>query len=337
MPEVDITPALRDVIKTHRKEIKLRGDDLSRKLKKNTSYISQLETGKLKTIDISVLNQIFEELFQNDTVENRNKKISEIYKNLELTLSDKELKRQEWLTVMDLQYRLIPIPDSLIDYIQTEIKDLNTTPQMLVTEINKNTPLKEVFSEDEISNMEDNHVNQVFTKHSSHMFIKFNLPANYINDILEKKTKRCNFITMQAIIFNILKLKGINNDEAYDTAKQILLDNKFYSLLQKQKLPKNSDKLASYDVEFQKHIDELTDILSIINDRQPGFLNPRLEAFINNIKKEPEISFALIKRDLSGLHKLNVDTKKAFMEDFEALISHYSELKNQEPKKIETL
>ena len=138
MPEVDITPALRDVIKTHRKEIKLRGDDLSRKLKKNTSYISQLETGKLKTIDISVLNQIFEELFQNDTVENRNKKISEIYKNLELTLSDKELKRQEWLTVMDLQYRLIPIPDSLIDYIQTEIKDLNTTPQMLVTEINKN-------------------------------------------------------------------------------------------------------------------------------------------------------------------------------------------------------
>lgn len=58
--------------------------------------------------------------------------------------------------------------------------------------------------------------------------------------------------------------------------------------MQKQKLPKNSDKLASYDVEFQKHIDELTDILSIINDRQPGFLNPRLEAFINNIKKNPK-------------------------------------------------
>lgn len=336
MPEVDITPALRDVIKTHRKEIKLRGDDLSRKLKKNTSYISQLETGKLKTIDISVLNQIFEELFQNDTVEDRNKKISEIYKNLELTLSDKELKRQEWLTVMDLQYRLIPIPDSLIDYIQTEIKNLNSTPQMLVTEINKNTPLKESFSEEEINNMEDNHVNQVFTKHSSHMFIKFNLPLNYISDILAKTTKRCNYITMQGIIFNILKLQNLNNDDAYDTAKQILLDNKFYSLLQKQKIPKDSDRLASYDVEFQKNIDELIDILSIINDRQPDFLNPILEPFICNIKKVPDISFSLIKKDISSLHKLNIDNKKAFIKDFEKLIAQYSEIETQESKKIET-
>ena len=336
MPEVDITPALRDVIKTHRKEIKLRGDDLSRKLKKNTSYISQLETGKLKTIDISVLNQIFEELFQNDTVENRNKKISEIYKNLELTLSDKELKRQEWLTVMDLQYRLIPIPDSLIEYIRTEINSLNITPQMLVTEINKNTPLRDSFSEDEINNMENNCVNQIFTKHSSHMYIKFNLPSNCIDDILDKKTKRCNFITMHAIIFNILKLKGINNEEAYDTAKQFLLEKKFYSLLQKQKICKDSEKLASYDLEFQKHIDELTDILSVINDRQPDFLNPILLSFIHIIKKVPDISFSIIKKDISSLHKLSIDDKRAFIKDFEKLITQYSEMETQESKKIET-
>ncbi|WP_448903596.1 hypothetical protein, partial [Eubacterium sp.] len=212
----------------------------------------------------------------------------------------------------------------------------NSTPQMLVTEINKNTPLKESFSEEEINNMEDNHVNQVFTKHSSHMFIKFNLPLNYISDILAKTTKRCNYITMQGIILNILKLQNLNNDDAYDTAKQILLDNKFYSLLQKQKIPKDSDRLASYDVEFQKNIDELIDILSIINDRQPDFLNPILEPFICNIKKVPDISFSLIKKDISSLHKLNIDNKKAFIKDFETLIAQYSEIETQESKKIET-
>ena len=48
MAEVNVTPILRDTIKNYRKELKIRGDELSKKLRKNTSFISQLETGKIE-------------------------------------------------------------------------------------------------------------------------------------------------------------------------------------------------------------------------------------------------------------------------------------------------
>ena len=55
----------------------------------------------------------------------KNRKVSDILNELQLTLSDKEFERQEWMRVMDLQYRLIPIPDSIITYITEQLKELN--------------------------------------------------------------------------------------------------------------------------------------------------------------------------------------------------------------------
>ena len=116
--EINVTDTLRDTIKKYRKEVGLRGDILARALKKNTSYISQLETGKIKTIDTSLLTQIFEEIFKDEKTTDKNKKIEDILKQLNFSLSDKELKRQSWMRVMDLQERLIPISDSIISYIE---------------------------------------------------------------------------------------------------------------------------------------------------------------------------------------------------------------------------
>ncbi len=341
MAEVNVTPVLRNTIKDYRKELKIRGDELSKKLRKNTSFISQLETGKIETISTNLLYKIFDELFAND--DNKNKKIEDILKQMNLTLSDNELKHQRWLAIMDLQYRLLPIPDTIIEYIQSSLNDLNIDSIQLINIINENNDLKDDLSQEEIDNMEDNKVYPIFENTNYSTIIikthtKLNLPNNFIENIIEKKIKCCNFIKVHAIIYNILKLKGVENDtEALKQAEQFLFNNKFYTLTYKQDLPIYSDKLADYDIDFNKKLLYLMELLKDRNDKQPNFLNSILQRFNENIYNEPSLTYSIIGRSLKDLHKIPKSEKKLFMKDFDNLIKEYStHTEETEKDKIET-
>ena len=344
MAELNVTQTLRDTIKKYRKSIHLRGDTLSRTLQKNTSYISQLETGKLKTIDSNLLYKIFDELFKDETVEEKNRKIEEILTQSQLKLSEKELQRQNWLRVIDLQERLIPIPESIINYIKEQLIQLNISSEELINTINKNTSLYDSFSKKEIDEMEDNKVYSVSVSDSTspkgdyfYVYIKFNLPLSYIDDILNGKIVRCNFITLQGIVYNIFILQGIDSNEAYDQAEKFLAENKFYTMLQKQHLSSNDiQNLAPYDLEFQKTLHHMMVFLSTINDRQPNFLNEILDTFVRNMVNEPTLTFSIISKDITPLHKMNDANKKNFIEDFKALIKQYEENSVETSEKIQT-
>lgn len=343
MAEVNVTPVLRDTIKNYRKELKLRGDELSKKLKKNTSFISQLETGKIKTISTNLLYKIFDELFKNDN--NKDQKINDTFKQMQLTLSDKELERQEWMIIMDLQYRKIPITDSIIQYIKTNLEELNITSKDLIAAINKNTDLISEYSQEQIDDMEDNKVYPTFKKseddasYISGMHIKFNLADNFIDDIMSSKIKRCNFITMQGIIYNILTLKGLNYEDAINQSEKFLFKQKFYTIMHKQYLTRHKldDELADYDIDFNRKIKKFNNMLLTINDSQPNLLNNILGTAIKNLDNQPALTLSVIKRDLSSLKKIPVSEQKLFMNDFDKLIKEYSSHTEENDKnKIET-
>lgn len=338
MAEIKVTQALRDTIKKYRKEIHLRGDVLSRSLKKNTSFISQLETGKLDTIDSEILNNIFDILFEHETPDEKNRKISGILNELKLTLSDKELERQDWMRIMDLQYRLIPIPESIINYIKDQLEELNLLPEDIIARANKNEELQNTCSELEFQNMEDNKIYIQRNDNLRKMSIKFNLPLNFLSDILNHKIVRCNFIKMQGVIYSILLFRGVDPDTAYYQSEQILFENKFNTLLRKQHLPKDEppeNYLAPYDIEFQKHLSALSEILTGINDRQPDFLNSILQTFIKNILNEPSLTFSIISKDVTPLHKMSKQNKKNFIQEYKDLILKYANDSTTEQTKIE--
>ena len=80
MPKIELTETLRNTIKQLRKDRKIRGDVLSKEIGKGTSYISQIESGKIKEIDFDALNNILYKItnlpeneyasFINDIIEN---------------------------------------------------------------------------------------------------------------------------------------------------------------------------------------------------------------------------------------------------------------------------
>lgn len=338
MTQIKVTQSLRDTIKKYRKDIHLRGDSLSRELKKNTSFISQLENGKIETIDLDILNKIFDILFKDDSPESKTKKYNEILQQLQIVLSDEELKKQEWLTIMDLQYRMIPIPQSIIDYINDKLQKLQLSPEEIIIKVNKNESLFSSYTQEEIEQMDNNKVYCSISDKGENIHIKFQLPLDYLSKILQKKILRCNFITMQAIIHSIFVIEGFDYDTAYDNSENFLFSNRFYTLLKKQHFPKDEPEkyLAQHDIDFKKKLNHLVSVLSTINDNQPEFLNPILDALIKNLKREPALTLSTMQRDVTVLKTLSRDQKRQFIKDYEALISNYKENSSSTPPKIET-
>lgn len=337
MPNVLVTPALCDTIKKYRKEAKIRGDALSRTLKKNTSFISQLENQKIKTINTNLLYDIFNEIMPKDNKEEKYEKITEIIDSLRLQLSDEELKHQEWMTVMDLQYRIIPIPQSLVSYIEETLSALKMTGTELVSIINQNKPL---FSDSSIKfdELEDNKVYFTRTNNSCHLRIKFNLPETYIDDIISGKIIRENYVKIQIIILTLFMQNGASFDDAYKSSIKLLAEHKFYTMRYKQKLKSEKDyeNMAPYDVKFYKQLNDLIGVFSSINNRQPGFLNDILDIFTQNILKEPSLILSIISKDLTSLREMSKENKIEFIQDYKKLISKYQINSKDEIPKIET-
>ena len=53
------TKALRNTIRSLRKEYNIRGDELSKELGRGAAYISQVESGKIKHIELNNIRNIF--------------------------------------------------------------------------------------------------------------------------------------------------------------------------------------------------------------------------------------------------------------------------------------
>lgn len=337
MPNVIVTQALCDTIKKYRKEAKIRGDALSRTLKKNTSFISQLENQKINTINTNLLYDIFNEIMPKESKEEKYDKITKIIDDLCLQLSDEELKRQEWMRVMDLQYRIIPIPHTIPKYIEESLININMTGKELVYIINQNKPLL-ADSTIKYDELEDNKVYFTRTNNSSRLQIKFNLPETYIDDILSRKIVRENYVKIQVIILTLLHQKGMPYSEAFDNSIKILAEHKFYTMLYKQTLntKKDYENMAPHDIEFNQKLKTLSTILSSINDRQPDFLNEILETFIENILKEPNITFSVISKDITSLREMSKDNKIEFIQDYKKLISKYQLNSKDDIPPIET-
>ena len=177
MPNIELTENLRSTIRDLRKSKKKRGDELSKELGKGASYISQIENGKIKEIDFSLLNEIFKritDLPKDEYV----KYIDNLIDNSITHMSREELKHEEWVHQFNYEIRQFPIPDSLILFIKEHLNRLNTTPEDFVKIINQNRGLNDLDAD----SLEPNKLKIQLIDYGKEYVvltsIKFSLPEN---------------------------------------------------------------------------------------------------------------------------------------------------------------
>lgn len=333
MPSIELTENLRNTIKDLRKKKKKRGDDLSKEIGKGASYISQIENGKIKEIDFDLLDEIFHKI--TDLPENEyNEFINSLLDQTASHMTEKELQYEKWMYQFNYETRKFPIPDALVDFIRKSLSELNYTPEQFVEIINQNRGLENMSVE------APNKVNvEIIDKgngdYGIFTYIKFDLPQNFISDILSKKMSTINFINMKGILFNIFISKGYSIEEAHVQTDTMLDENKFYTIEKRNKLIQQNIKEkelknepftyydvqpTDYDKQYQQLLKDITGGLNALRDRDILYACKRLEILSKNMHSDLGLSIALMS---SPINKIPTDKRKDFWSEYSDLLVKY--------------
>lgn len=331
MPSITVTDELRKLIRSERKLRKIRVDELSTELKKSTSFISQLENGKIPELDLDTFYKLFDKIIDLPN-EKRQEYINNIIKDLSVKLSPDEIKKQEWMYTFDLQSRLFPITEQLIDFIVDMRKKLNISPENLVEEINMNKDLTDA------EKFEYNQLKIERENNKISYSIRFKFEENLISDIENKKITKINYINMLGIIYNLYLLDGKNKYDAMILAEDLLRKNEFIRLQErsnyiesklKEKIAKEED-FEFYDLvptdlerEFRKSLDEIISGFDYICKKNISYAHRQTIQLEKNMNDEIFLMFAIFGLPFNELKDLDVETKKDFILKLRTLIESY--------------
>lgn len=135
--QIQLTDSMRYAIQKLRKQYKVNTDVLARKLKKNTSFISYLENGKIDKIDYKILKTIILLITDND--ENMASEFLKVILNETIDIEEYR-KIQIENQMLRLQAKgKINITDAIVAQILDELKECQTTYDTLKSlDIDKN-------------------------------------------------------------------------------------------------------------------------------------------------------------------------------------------------------
>ena len=319
MPQVAITKQLGEAIKELRVSQKVKSKNISNAINKSPTYISKLENGDIKKIDYKDLMIIFHTIFSDkNTFQN---KFEEFIGKCSIKLAEAE--KQLWLLNIDMVERQIPIEPELIDYCNDQLNKINVSAKQVVARINLN---------EDISNIDFSKYqkNFFYFSNDNNAFVIMDVKLEEIEKILSKDITTSNYVTMESFLYNLLKFVIPDFEQAHKKTIDVLTHFKFYSILEKQKLLKQTHSSEEVDLlltDFEKvnndakhKIDHYISEFSTLNIK---YTNEKLLALSKSFEVDPSLAIAYIGIDISPLKDLSTENKRAFLNDITKLVKQY--------------
>lgn len=334
---IPIREELIEIIRTERKKYNWTANKLSKAIGKSDSYITQIENGNVNNIIRENLDNIFKTITDLEGEEFANY-IETLLEDVFKKLSTKERDNQEWMLYFDQQRRKIPIPNTLIEFIETKLNELNITPKELTQYINEN---------EEIDNpSEYKYPNQIKIDTHDDKRISFSifleLKYTLIGDILSKKKTSINYITMYGIIYHIFKSKESNQTIAQTMTRDILYQNNFLTLTERVKKIEQLKEMENNDIKFydylpteheQKYAElykTCTQYFSFIRDINIEYAIRNLSILNQNLNFDRMFMFAVFALPFHKLVSVSSDNRKKLFNDIKSLIQKYKNEEEQE-------
>ena len=207
MAKYTVTTELSETIRSVRMQNHVSAKSVAEHIGKSQSYISKLEKGDIKSIQEDELTEIFRFIFGNerDLQVFLDSALGRILETLELRYSDDEIKEQVWFDNYDTVLRLIPIPAELIDCLNLRIESLGVTIDELCSRINANEGISpKVINTDKypfnewLPFVEDHKI--------AFRFIKMRVTVQEITEILEKRVRSANYVSLLALAYSLISL-----------------------------------------------------------------------------------------------------------------------------------
>lgn len=335
MPKIVVTDRLADTLKMLRMQNGIKSKDLAEHLGKTPGYISKLEKQEVKNIEIETVESIFSFILGEDY--KKTEIWEQIYASLQIKYSKSEIEEEIWFTNFDTVHRYIPIPDSIIDFLNQKISELNVTRELLLKRINAN----EALSEEEINNtkLKPNLWYPATTGKGSS--IKIEMSEKILSNILDKETPSIPYIFIFCILYYLLKIENYGNvvkieeDEnkmLFKETTSILNSHKFYSIIERDNIVSRAQSkeevqelLGSFDNDNAKLISEILGELKFASELDIRTTNERLTEFLKNLNTDVWFALKIASLNYHLLEAVDMPQKKEFIKDIESLIKKYTD------------
>lgn len=331
MPKIELTPELSEKLKMERLNSKITAVELAKKLEISTGRLSNIENCKVKEVELGLFNKIINELIPKSK---RKDYIDTLLNDTVVRFSKKDIERQDWFTIFDLQMRRVEITPELIDWLKITCEDLSISPQAIMTIVNENN-IKDMTHE-ELTEFKKAEPNQLYIKHhddnSVARYIRFELPIDLLDKIINKDILDIGYIFMAGIVNAFTQIPG----KYFDTDPySILYNHKFYTIQEKRKLITQQIDLKTFDTTiptlskteniYIKHKNDLLKHLDRFNDFDALKANKRLEALNNNFNSDPGFTLTFCTLPLDKLKDLDKSTKLNFLKEIKDRIDSLAE------------
>lgn len=335
MPKIIVTDKLADTIKMLRMQNGIKSKDLAHHIEKTPGYVSKLEKQEIKSIEIEMVESIFAFILGEDY--KKTEIWEQIYASLQIKHSKAEIENEVWFVNFDTVHRYIPIPDSIVDLLNNKIAELGISRDLLLERINANEALS-----DEEKNDETIKFNSWYpSKSGKGTSIKIKMVNSALSDILDKEALSAPYIYVFCILYyllkieyygNVVKIEDSQTQQLYTQTTTILNAHKFYSIIERENIVSSAKSkeeikklLSSFDNANIKLISEILEGLKFASDLDVRTTNQRLEEFLRNLNENVWFTLKIISLDYHLLEPVDVEQRKEFIKDVEALIHKYTE------------
>ncbi len=329
MAKLTVTENLGLCLKNLRIKYNVKAIDVSKHINKSGAYVTKLEKAEIKSIDKDELLDIVNFISHNDK-EDVNKVIEQILNECNLQFSKEEIEQEEWMMNFDTVLRKIPIPSSLIDFLNLKFKELSLSAEEVAYYINSNHDLysdNNIFLYGDISS----HPKNVWIFNNGESYIIMDVNKDTIDNILIGKTDSCNYVTMQAIVLTIYKKMDYSLDKAYAETFNKLNEFKFYSLIEKKRIHSSADTkqdinkyLSEFEIKNMNMIRNILHHIKLFSDFDLKYANSKLENLNNNFENDVSLTLAFLGVDISKLKDFDISIKREFIKEVTELVNEYS-------------
>lgn len=335
MPKIVVTDKLADTLKMLRMQNGIKSKDLAEHIGKTPGYISKLEKQEVKSIELEIVESIFSFILGDDY--KKTEIWEQIYASLQIKYTNTEIDEEIWFANFDTVYRYIPIPESLIDFINDKMSLLNISRDILLERINAN----EALSNEEINDERIKPNIWYPASSDGRASIKICLQKQMFFDILDKKVVSSPYVFVFAILYYILKIekhgslikledpqiRSLNQE-----TKSILNSHKFYSIVERENIVSQAQSteeiqnlLSTFDNDNAKLISEILSELKFASDIDIRITNDRLTGLLKNLKTDVWFALRCISLEYHLLESVDMSQRKEFLKEVDDLIKKYTE------------
>lgn len=341
----EVTPILAEGIRMSRIQNGIASKDVAAALYRSPTYISKLERGDIKTIDVEELTAILHYVIRGDSEKELtlSEKLEILASGLAPRYEVKEIERELWLENYDWVICEHPVPPELPATIVAEMKEKHVSAETLSAAINSNAELPQELRDNgaiPFNQWKNYFENGTLKNH----FIKLSISLMDVTDFLEGKRSTSNYLLVFVIV-RFLKwlvdypeencISDTRSRELYEYTIHFLERYNFSSYSDKRRQKRNAEKAALLErlrgenAALASAMSELPVLPGAIPQENIEDLLMWINRLSINLDWDPAFMRKLMSLPFSELEGLSYSNKRQLLLKIEDLIQSYKDLPNE--------